>query len=257
MQIGKLVQFPCFVSLSALMMIKRMRMDESRLRRGTKVPWLLVLVMALGLMVAVVPGVSAAVGTQGMRQEESVDCRRVAETLMYAAALQPETAKMWQWAYGQGIMMSTGLDLAQHYGWTNWTTFFNQLLDGFEETPGQVANSVLNNITMAFDHAVGDRIGLFPIAYLTRQSYGFGNANDAVVIRGIIDEYILPYPYRLNDTARCFSRFEGWSGQVSNGPSFVWADDQFMGLTVLSRYAKATQSNDFVSMAAHMQLTYA
>lgn len=68
--------------------------------------------------------------------------------------------------------------------------------------------NILNEIKMPFDGAVGDRIGLFPIAYLARYERGGPDRQpyDRDMIAQAISNYILPWPYRLNDTAQTFAR---------------------------------------------------
>ena len=46
--------------------------------------------------------------------------------------------------------------------------------------------------------------------------------------------YLLPYPNRLS-TDGTFSRMGGCCVASGNQPDYLWADDQYMGLTLISR----------------------
>ena len=63
----------------------------------------------------------------------------------------------------------------------------------------------------------------------------------------IAENYVLNWPVRLSDG--CVSRDHGWSGQTGNG-TFLWGDDQYMGLTLASRLAVATHNSDYAKFAA-------
>jgi len=107
-----------------------------------------------------------------------------------------------------------------------------------------VAYAVLHNKTVTGDTAVGDHVGLFPIAYLSRSAlHGVMNATDWEIAVRVADYYVMAWPLRLgNDSAcpQCFSRRQGWAGSVMTPTTaaaapFVWADDQFMGLALIAR----------------------
>ena len=76
------------------------------------------------------------------------------------------------------------------------------------------AFKVLNNISMPFDAEVGDRTGLFPIAYLARIAYHnmSRDSPDWTVATGTAARYVVPFAPHLPDGT--FSRAAGWEGQV-------------------------------------------
>ena len=93
---------------------------------------------------------------------------------------------------------------------------------------------------------VGDLMNLFPIGYLRR--YDLNNklyASDLELAKITVNKYILPFPLRTFDGT--FSREGGFNNKDeeiyyddSNNEDgkiapFLWADDQFMGLTLMAR----------------------
>eukprot|EP01083_Nonionella_stella_P011711 33251_1 len=98
--------------------------------------------------------------------------------------------------------------------------------------------------------AIGDKIGLFPIAYIDQLLYTYVKNGDKSIfnftgkysvewqlIFTTADHYILQFPRRLSDTYGTISRDTSgsWKHQSNTNASFVWADDNFMALTLLTR----------------------
>ena len=81
----------------------------------------------------------------------------------------------------------------------------NQTSQYCPDCPGY---NVLNKKKMPFDLAVGDRIGLFPVGYLSRYERGGDDRKpyDITIITDVVDKYILLWPHRLPDDAKTFSR---------------------------------------------------
>ena len=89
---------------------------------------------------------------------------------------------------------------------------------------------------------VGDLMNLFPIGYLRRYSL---NSKlyplDLEMAKTAVEKYVLTFPLRTFDGT--FARRGGFSvnqgtpeEQMDNAP-FLWADDQYMGLTLIARYS--------------------
>ena len=87
---------------------------------------------------------------------------------------------------------------------------------------------------------VGDLMNLFPIGYLRRYSL---NSKlyplDLEMAKTAVEKYVLTFPLRTFDGT--FARRGGFSvnqgtpeEQMDNAP-FLWADDQYMGLTLIAR----------------------
>jgi hypothetical protein len=146
------------------------------------------------------------------------------------------------------------------------------------ESVRSCAWGVLQNESYQWDPqlfgTVGDHFGLFPIANLNRflrapeinfdtglagrGSGGGGQEADLIVAARVAVDYNMNYPNRIPDGT--FSRTGGFdtgnsSTTTSNSSnndnienqgwplsSFVWADDQFMGMTLLCRLAKLNRS---------------
>jgi len=103
----------------------------------------------------------------------------------------------------------------------------------------------LHNITIPWGYSVGDTTGLFPIAYLSRALYNNNTDLSSVDWRlalGIAEEYVLGWPIKFDGT---ISRHAGWFGEPDANGSFLWMDDQFMGMALLARLAR----HDAVPMA--------
>ncbi len=171
---------------------------------------------------------------------------------------QSPFSDLWSWQYGPAIEFSAIFELSHAFG-TNWTAQISNQLDFFLNNQSYPGYKVLNNITMPFDSAVGDYIGLMPIAYLSRWHYSGepSGSRDWALATRIADQYIMQWPYRLPDGT--FSRHAGWPGQPDQNASFLWSDDEFMGLTPLARLARAGAPNAaaYVDLIAPMKLTYA
>lgn len=146
--------------------------------------------------------------------------------------------------------------------------------------PSRRANSsqacgyeLLHNTTIAqplldaLEGTVGDHLGLFPIAYLARARYrGLGHpsaAADLQVARTTVEDYILQFPHRVPKglpAAGTFARTGGDPRENTTGAAtFLWGDDQFMGLTLLSRFASGQELDhatraQYANLAAQMQI---
>eukprot|EP00730_Choanoeca_flexa_P007539 TRINITY_DN12347_c1_g6_i6.p1 TRINITY_DN12347_c1_g6~~TRINITY_DN12347_c1_g6_i6.p1 ORF type:complete len:398 (+),score=46.32 TRINITY_DN12347_c1_g6_i6:2-1195(+) len=186
-------------------------------------------------------------------------CRNLAnDVISRAMSEHPDNPLMWRWMYGPSIMMSSMYDLATLYDNATWARFLDARLSEFARDPNEVAYKIIHNVSIPLDTAVGDHVGLFPIAYLGQHDYHNAFINDGkAVVDGILEQYVYPWPLRLNDTSKAYSRFVGWPNQPTKGPSFVWADDQFMGLTQVARYAILSNDGTHLNNAAQMQLDYA
>ena len=132
---------------------------------------------------------------------------------------------------------------------------------------------LLHNATIAqpqldsLEGTVGDHLGLFPIAYLARArrrgSDHLSVAADLAVARTTVERYILLFPHRVPSgmpAAGTFARTGGDPRENATGAAtFLWGDDQFMGLTLLSRFASGQELDrstrgKYADLAAQMQI---
>ena len=163
------------------------------------------------------------------------------------------------WHYG-GALIVDGLQQANMTMGLPFNHMLDQYLDKFQTDPDFPGYKILHNITMPFDSAVGDYISLFPITYLNRalmytgKKPGYQNTSDLYIVNTVAEKYLLKYPYRLSDGT--FSRTGGWVGEKGNDSSFVWADDQYMGLTLLSRLAIVQNKISYAQLVGQMSLTF-
>jgi rhamnogalacturonyl hydrolase YesR len=162
--------------------------------------------------------------------------------------------------YGSSIMASATYEAAMELG-IDYTATVDKRLQDFmtNSTLASVGYKILNNITVPFTPAVGDVIGLYPIAFLSSMKYHKldKSSREYYIATQTADKYILQFTPRLPDSASTFSRVDGWTGQPT-GPNFVWNDDNFMGVALLARLVllDAERSSDYLTAISSMQSSY-
>lgn len=216
--------------------------------------------MKTASLVGVVVAVAAA--APAAAQSAASDPASVSARAISAATQQLDTPGFWAWAYGPGIQASAAWEAMGTFTGQDFRGFLDPLLDNLTRTSGSIGFNLLHNVSMPFDSAVGDGIGLFPIAYLSRaafynETWAWATNPDLLVATRVADEYVLEWPRRLPDGT--FSRDAGWAGEVDGNHTFLWADDQFMGTALLARLAAlgAPRGPVYLDTVATMQLTYA
>ena len=75
------------------------------------------------------------------------------------------------------------------------------------------------------------------------------------IVNTVAQKYILKWPRRLPDGT--FSRDRGWKGEKDRNASFLWGDDQYMGLTLLARLAASTDNISLTMMTAEQFINFA
>ena len=136
----------------------------------------------------------------------------------------------------------------------------DEYLDKFKTDPTQLGYKILHNVNIPYDKDVGDNVGLFPITYLNRalmytgHKPGYDNKTDMYIVNRVAEHFILKFPQRLPDGT--FSRHYGWPGEMDKNASFVWGDDQYMGLTLLSRLAVVQKKQEYAEFVGKMTLTF-
>ncbi len=163
------------------------------------------------------------------------------------------------WDYSGAVAVDGLWKANQSFG----IPFENQLNDYLQKyvtDKESYGYKILHGIGVPFGEAIGDTVGLFPIAYLNRAlAYsgvkpGYENTTDMRIAQTVAEEYIMSWPKRLPDGT--FSRNVGWDGQKGTN-SFVWADDQFMGLTLIARLAAVNKDVVLASTAALQAIYFA
>ena len=211
----------------------------------------------------------------------------VANRAVGAFASEPFTAYAWHYDYGSAvrcgklstaasagrevryfpiyvassaqIMVSAAYDVSRQFS-QGWASVMDRRLDSFLSNSSSEAGRILANETLPFDSAVGDHLGLYPIAFLSRAQYynlSMSSPEWRVAI-ATADRYVLGWPTRLADGTGVFSRSAGWPGQPS-GPTFLWCDDTFMGLALITRLAAAGAPNAaaYIELAVNVTLAFA
>ena len=190
------------------------------------------------------------------------------------------------WGYGQSIMIDAMLLSAERVpGMTHvMDEWVNPVLDGYLATPDSAAYNLTHGLPITPDfigNAVGDKIGLYPHAYLHRYLHytapghptpprGYTAALDLQVAKRACDDYILPWPRRWTDgtVTRDYPGSPPSPWPETGEHQYVWGDDAYMGLTLPSRMVLAGLDDDtgtyaqFVStqhalFAAHLRPTAA
>ena len=165
-----------------------------------------------------------------------------------------------KWSYGGGIIFDALHRATAELGINSTSAILDKHLDEDQRDPSSFGYMVLHDEKVPFNKAVGDSIGLFPIAYVNRildlsGKPGYSNASDVKIVDTVANTYIIGYPYRLPDGT--FSRHQGWDDEPDRDASFLWGDDQYMGLTLLSRLAKAYDNESLAEFAGTMAVQFA
>jgi hypothetical protein len=215
--------------------------------------------------------------------------REMAERVGDALVEHASNFVNWEggWQYGGAISCDGLYAAASEFSPTNassWRSAISSYLDAYGSNTTSVdcsatfpygpanmtrncAFAVLNDAPIAWQGTVGDHVGLFPICNLHRWKNG-GSIEDLKVAVQTAERYILPYPHHLSDGT--FSRLGGIPGDnpraSGNNASTLWADDQFMGLTLISRLSALTTAptdvlpaatrRKFIDFAAKMQIQF-
>jgi hypothetical protein len=161
------------------------------------------------------PGATASAATP---TDPKAYARLVGEAF-FAEALQPGGEGIVKWGYGGALLFDGLMDAAETFGFEDeWMPRIDAYLDAYLQkgapTPGY---NLSRNISMPWDNAVGDHIGLFPITYLHRavRRKDFGG-RDFRVARLTADRYILGWPKRLRDGTFSRTRVDNWVQEHSS-----------------------------------------
>jgi len=164
--------------------------------------------------------------------------------------------------YDSSIIFDGFYELLQVFPGTelgNLSAEVDYLLDYWELTDTNAdAYQILHGNLPPYPGAIGDNIGLFPIAYIDRINYNrnnpnYNNATDLKLAKIVANHYIFGWPIRLPD--HTIARNAGWPGETGSN-SFLWSDDQFMGNTLLNRLAILTNNETLVNETAQQQLNF-
>jgi len=171
-----------------------------------------------------------------------------------------DSAKMKVWGYGQSIIIDAMLLAAESMDGMGdvMPRWVDPVLDGYLATEGSAAYNLSHHIpidTAWIGNAVGDKIGLYPHAYLHRYLHytastpphsappkGYNASVDLAVAKRTVDLYILQWPRHWTDgtVTRDYpgAQPSPW-GPETGEHQFVWGDDAYMGLTLPSRMVAA------------------
>ena len=166
------------------------------------------------------------------------------------------------WGYG-GALIFNGLYQCNATLGLQFASSLDKHLGNYKTEKDSFGYKILHNETIPWSSAVGDTLGLFPIAYVDRvvlessNINGYNNTTDLYLADTVAGKYIIPFPHRLPDGT--FSRDTGgsWAGETDGNHTFVWVDDMYMGLTLLARLAVILNETTFAQEVARQELTFA
>ena len=142
--------------------------------------------------------------------------------------------------YGVAIEFSAMYDAMAAFPGQDYTPFLTPRLDAFAADPTSPAYKVLHDQPVPWGYSIGDTTGLFPIAYLSRALHSNNTdpaSPDWALALRVAEQYVLGWPLRLPDGT--ISRHgPGWDREPDVNASFLWQDDQFMGLALLARLSR-------------------
>ena len=166
--------------------------------------------------------------------------------------------------YGPTIALSAMFDAAGAFARPEWAAFASRVLDDYAGNSSSNAWAVLHSKSVPWGYSVGDDMGLFPIAYLSRALAAgtpYGRGDDWALAIAVAEQYVLGWPLRLADDVRTMSRNTTWTGEPTNNAT-LWSDDQFMGVALVARLARApgvppATARRYVDFAASQQVSFA
>ncbi len=167
----------------------------------------------------------------------------------------PSTSEFALWKYGNGIITAALINASEALGDDAPMAWVNDVLDGFITDPSNrtgYAQQLLDNETVPWPPAIGDTLGLYPMAYLRRAEYyysrrsapkGYNLKRDLEIATRTANRYILGWPTRWADGTVTREVSGSWKQNETNTGEFVWGDDAFMGLVLVARLSR-TPIND-------------
>jgi hypothetical protein len=162
----------------------------------------------------------------------------------------PSNSTFFQYNYGPGYALAALYESAALRPDLNFSARASAVLDEYLQPDGYAYN-VSRGVLMPYTGAVGEPTSM-ALAYAVRAR----DATDEAVAVGTADTYMLAYPYTLPPHG-VFVRPGGWGAQP--GHAFLWGDDQFMGLALLCRLARAAapRAPEYLQTAVANALTNA
>jgi hypothetical protein len=183
--------------------------------------------------------------------------------------IEPSKSPFSGWVYGDGIIVDALINSTEAFGNDTNLKWADDTLNAFLK-PGTIdgyARYLLANQTIPWPRAIGDSVGLYPFAYLRRAEYyhthpsaapsGYNMTADIILATRTADQYILPWPIKWAGDGTVTRDTPGaWKEPSTGSHEFVWGDDAFMGLTLLSRLSRsplpgaAARRDDYLDFAA-------
>ncbi|XP_041366689.1 unsaturated rhamnogalacturonyl hydrolase YesR-like isoform X1 [Gigantopelta aegis] len=164
------------------------------------------------------------------------------------------TNKFFAWDYGGSIIFDGLYRCDKTFG-TNYKPLLNTFLNKYITDPNSFGYKVQHNISVPFYHAVGDRIGMFPVAYLNRASeQSITTGPDVDLALAVAEQYVLKFPIRLSDGT--FSRIRGWKGNNFTTSTYLWLDDTYMGFTLLARLSRMFKNEEYAKFIAKQRISF-
>jgi hypothetical protein len=174
-----------------------------------------------------------------------------------------------KWGYGQSIIAQALLEVTSEIDGLDYSTWVNQVYSEFLKKDGN-AYALAFNLTAdvhsipRWSKGIGDIIGLPPFGFLYRSILyndhpdlapkDYSGATDLAVAVNTADQYVVPFQHHFKDgvvsrnTSGTAMRVT-WPDDSTN--PFVWGDDTFMGLTLISRLIRGGHKKQaYIDMVA-------
>ena len=144
------------------------------------------------------------------------------------------------WTYGAALINDGFHDMVSQWPNNTLNAVYNSQVDVYLDHYYKVGHEgfkILHDTWIYDGYSIGDRIGLYPISYLNRYDASPDpNPDDLRLAQRVAQKHILGWSIRTS--LGTIARHVGWDS-LPDGPSpKIWADDSFMGLTLLSRLAR-------------------
>ena len=173
----------------------------------------------------------------------------------------PSECPFIYWKYGGAITFDGIFSAVDMYYESNTSLmqFYNNdlmspyMYEWLYSNESSVGYAMVHNITVPFSNpiledTIGDFTGIMPIMYIDQIYYNLTKTNQSIInstiynnddiwylIWNTIDYYILQWPRRLESDGTISRNKTGEWNETSVNNSMVWADDCYMGLTLMNR----------------------
>jgi hypothetical protein len=157
------------------------------------------------------------------------------------------TAAFSLWSYGCGIIVDALVAATEEVEGLDYMPWVNKVLDSFANNSSDNAYKVAHGTNIPWGYSIGDVIGLFPFAYVRRATHyslskfpppaNYNVTQDRFIATEVAKRYIAGWPIHWTDGTITRDTPGHWPEELKQKKEhqFVWADDAFMGLTLVAK----------------------